>query len=249
MTGQKLPSYFRDPSGFLFSHDGKLYRQVNPAYKEHYNHLINSGLYDALVKAELLISHQEVTIDCPGAENRYRVIIPEMIPFISYPYEWSFSQLKDAALSTLEIQKIALNCGMSLRDASAYNIQFRKGKSILIDTLSFEKYPEGKPWVAYRQFCQHFLAPLSLMSYRDVRLNQLFRIHIDGIPLDLTSSLLPFQTRFKFPLLSHIHLHATFQKQYSAIKFKPQNHKMNRIALLGLIDNLESAIRKLTWEP
>ncbi len=126
---------------------------------------------------------------------------PELVSFISYPYEWSFSQLKDAALLTLKIQKRAIQHGLSLKDASAYNIQFQHGRPLLIDTLSFEIYPEGQPWVAYRQFCQHFLAPLALMAHVDVRLGQLLRLHIDGIPLDLASRLLPARTRFSIPLL------------------------------------------------
>ena len=87
---------------------------------------------------------------------------------------------------------------MSLKDASAYNIQFVRGKPTLIDTLSFEIYKEGEPWVAYRQFCQHFLAPLALMAYRDMRLGQLLRVYIDGVPLDLASKLLPVKTQVQF---------------------------------------------------
>ncbi len=139
---------------------------------------------------------------------------------------------------------------MSLKDSSAYNIQFFKGKPIFIDTLSFEKYKEGQPWIAYKQFCQHFLAPLSLMSYTDIRLNQLNRIYIDGIPLDLTSSLLSVNTYFNFSLLTHIHLHAKGEKRYSNhqknLKFK--NLKVNKISLLGLIDNLESAVKSLNYK-
>ena len=171
------------------------------------------------------------------------------MPFISYPYEWSFSQLKDAALLTLKIQKIALEHGMSLKDASAYNIQFVKGKPLLIDTLSFEKYAEGRPWVAYRQFCQHFLAPLALMARRDVRLNQLSRIFLDGIPLDLASRLLPVGTRFKFSLLSHIHLHARSQKHYQDKPVKTSERKLSRFSFLALIDSLESAVASLRWQP
>jgi hypothetical protein len=83
------------------------------------------------------------------SENAYKVLRPEPIPFISYPYEWAFSALKAAALATLDIQARALEFGMSLKDASAFNIQFRGAKAIHIDTLSFEKYREGEPWVAY----------------------------------------------------------------------------------------------------
>ncbi len=177
-TAFLIKSSFRDPSGFLYWKNGELYRQINTVYSEHYEHLMVSGLYDRLAQDKLLIPHEEIE---RGNNSAYRILKPETVPFISYPYEWCFSELKDAALATLKIQRIALEYGMSLKDASAYNIQFHNGKPVLIDTLSFEKYREGEPWVAYRQFCQHFLAPLALMSFKDIRLNQLLKIYIDGI--------------------------------------------------------------------
>jgi len=216
---------FRDPSGFLFYQNGKLYRQINQSYKDEYDHLIDSGLYSSLVDAELLIPHKEVDIRPLVKEKGYKVIQPEPIQFISYPYEWSFSQLKHAALTTLEIQKKALDYEMTLKDSSAYNIQFRNGKAILIDTLSFERYKEGQPWKAYRQFCSHFLAPLALMSHKDIRLNQLSRIYLDGIPLDLANKLLPMRTLSMFSLLSHIHLHAKTQKHYESKQTKVKKTK------------------------
>jgi hypothetical protein len=244
-----VASSFRDPSGFLFYQDNTLYRQVNITYKENYDHLMGSGLYKILVDAELLIPHEEVDIKPVMPDKAYKIIKPEPIPFISYPYEWSFSQLKDAALTTLEIQKKSLKFGMSLKDCSAYNIQFRMGKPIFIDTLSFEKYVHGRPWVAYRQFCQQFLAPLALMSHRAIQLGQLLRVFIDGIPLDLASSLLPFHTHFKFSLLTHIHLHAKSQKHYANKDVDISSRKMSRLSLLALIENLESAVKKLKWHP
>jgi ribosomal protein L11 methylase PrmA len=244
-----IPSSFRDQSGFLFYRNGSLYRQINISYKENYDHLINSGLYKALVDADLLIPHKEVDTEHGIPATAYAIIKPELVPFISYPYEWCFSQLKDAALTTLKIQQRSLDFGMSLKDCSAYNVQFREGKPIFIDTLSFEKYREGQPWVAYRQFCQHFLAPLALMSWKEVRLNQLFRVHLDGIPLDLASSLLPFWTRFVFSLLCHIHLHAKSQKYFANKTVDKSSYKMGRLSLLGLIDSLESAVDRLKWKP
>ena len=139
-----LNASFRDPSGFLFRRDGVLYRQVNQVYAEEYTRLMDSGLYAKLVKAGLLIAHTELDLRRSGRfrtadkELAFKVLRPEPVPFISYPYEWSFGQLKDAALATLSIQKRALKLGMSLKDASAYNIQFYNGKPTLIDTLSFE---------------------------------------------------------------------------------------------------------------
>jgi len=246
-TDGSIPSSFRDPSGFLFYRNGSIYRQVNINYKENFDHLMNSGLYEALVDAELLIRHEEANIDGAEPNKAYKIIKPEPILFISYPYEWSFSQLKNAALTTIQIQKKSLDFGMCLKDCSSYNIQFRKGKPVLIDTLSFEKYRKGQPWVAYRQYCQHFLAPLALMSYKDIRLNQLFRIYIDGVPLDLASSLLPFRTRLRFSLLSHIHLHAKSQKYCADKIVNTSGRRMTRLSLDGLVDNLESATRKLNW--
>ena len=251
MTGEPVPGSFRDPSGSLFLLDGSIYRRVNPSYREHYDRLISSGLYENLAGAGLLVPHEEVEVSHALAIGAYKTLKPERIPFISYPYEWCFSQLKDAALTTLEIQKRALNHGMILKDCSAYNIQFPNSRPIFIDTLSFEEYVEGSPWVAYRQFCQHFLAPLALMSIKDVRFNQLFRIYIDGAPLDMTSSLLPFRTRLSFSMLLHIHLHAKSQKHYSdkIIDKSKRAFKVSRQSMLGLIDSLESCVAGLKWSP
>jgi hypothetical protein len=244
-----IPSSFRDPSGFLFLQDSLLYRQVNIIYREHYDHLIGSGLYETLVDEGVLLSHEEVGSDYARTDSAYKVLKPRLIPFISYPYEWCFSQLKDAASATLGIQRRALDFGMTLKDSSAYNIQFMNGRPVLVDTLSFEEYREGQPWVAYRQFCQHFLAPLALMSYTDIRLNQLLRLYIDGIPLDLASSLLPRRTWLKLPLLSHIHLHAKSQKHFADKSVDTRTRQMSRLGFLGLVDNLESIVKKLQWRP
>ena len=249
ISNVEVPGSFRDPSGFLFFRNGVLFRQINQGYKQDYDHLMRSGLYSSLVEDGLLIPHKEADTGISSSEKQYKVIQPTELSFISYPYEWCFSQLKNAALTTLKIQKQALKHNMSLKDCSAYNIQFFKGKPLLIDTLSFECYREGEPWVAYRQFCQHFLAPLVLMSHKDIRLNQLLRIYIDGVPLDLASSLLPFSTWFRFSVLSHIHLHAIFQQRYGTSKRKNSGRKMSQRAIEGIVDSLESSVRKLRWQP
>jgi len=244
----KEPGSFRDPSGFLFFDRGNIYRQINTIYRKDYDLLMESGLYKALIDSNLLITHEEVDIEAPEPGKAYKIIKPEHVPFISYPYEWCFSQLKDAALTTFKIQKTAMDFGMTLKDSSVYNIQFLKGRPVFIDTLSFEKYHEGMSWIAYRQACQYFLAPLALMSYTDIRLNQLFKVHMDGIPLDLASSLLPSSTNLKISILSHIHLHAKSQKHYADKAIKMNSHKVSRLSFMGLIDNLESAIRKLEYK-
>ncbi len=244
----KEPSSFRDASGFVFFKEGCVYRQINKSYQKNYEYLMHSGLYDALTSTKLLVMHQEVDIQGTKDNLVYKIIKPEQISFISYPYEWCFSQLKNAALTTLKIQKKALSFGMSLKDASAYNIQFVGSKAIFIDSLSFEIYKEGAPWAAYRQFCQHFLAPLALMRYKNITLNQLLKTNIDGVPIYLASLLLPLHTYFKFSLLMHIHLHAKSQKYYADKDINLKKRKISRLSLLALIDNLISATQKLTWQ-
>ena len=252
MTNSEIQrSSFRDPSGFLFERNGVLLRQVNLSYQDDYDTFIQSGLYNKLLERKMIVPHQEVAQEPSHPESAYKIIQPTYIEFISYPYEWSFSQLKDAALLTLELQGCALEHGMSLKDASAYNIQFHEGRPILIDTLSFERKQEGQPWTAYRQFCQHFLSPLALMANVDIRMSQLLRVFIDGIPIDLASRLLPARTWLKFSLLAHIHLHAQSQHHYAGrdVRKAATTLSMTDTRVLALIDDLRRSVEKLNWTP
>jgi hypothetical protein len=239
-----LPSSFRDPSGFLFERNGALYRQVNRRYRDDYDLLFSSGLFDALTDQGLLVRHAEADVPPPDPEAAYKVIQPQLIPFISYPYEWCFSELKEAALATLKIQRVALEHGMSLKDASAFNIQFVDGRPLLVDTLSFEKL-RLRPWIAYRQFCQHFLNPLLLAACKDFQLNQLSRVFIDGIPMSLASRLLPFRTRLRPGIASHVHLHALSQKVFSKKAVKVREREVRPLQLAGLVESLDSLVRRL----
>ena len=228
----------------MYYEGGQVFRRINADGKAAFDLFMSSGLYDKLKSKGLVVSHEEVSVGGDLARGAYKVIKPELVPFISYPYEWSFSQLKDAALATLVIQKQAIENGMVLRDASAYNIQFIDGQPRLIDTLSFDAYTAGEPWTAYRQFCQHFLAPLVLMSQVDPALLSLLRVYIDGIPLPLAAKLLPLRSRFRPGLATHIHLHASFQKQHEGTAKRPAA-SVSRVSLLGLIDSLERTIKSL----
>jgi ribosomal protein L11 methylase PrmA len=263
-SAELLGASFRDPSGYVFQRDGVVYRQVNRCFSDDYDLLMSSGLYERLVAKHLLIPHQEVEVELEPAiprdtprlsVDRYRILRPEQLDFVSYPYEWCFSQLKDAALLTLRLQREALAKDMTLKDASVYNVQFQRGRPVMIDTLSFERYREGQPWVGYRQFCQHFLAPLALMSRRDVRLNQLLRSHLDGVPLDLARQLLPLRCWLNFGLLMHIRMHARYQQRYEAsgdgdeTSAKPRVRAVSKSALGNLIRALENTVKGLRWAP
>lgn len=246
------PSFIptRDPSTSVVLKEGIVTRLIHHSYAEHYDHLLESGLYRQLTDRGLLIPHEEV--DAAKDSSVYKVLQPELVKFISYGHEWSFSQLKDAALCTLSIQKIALQFGMVLKDANTQNIQFHNGKPILIDTGSFHLYKDGEPWAAYGQFCRHFLAPLTLMSSCDVRLAKLLQTHLDGIPLDLAAPLVPWTAYLKdFSLLFHLFFHARMQKNESSVenveafRKNASTHRLDRSSLSLLTDDLEKTVRKM----
>ena len=242
-----IPASFRDPAGYVFVQGDEVYRHVNAEYLPILDRLHESGLYDALVSDGSLVAH-EVTQDVPG---QYRVIRPEQIPYVSYPYEWSHGQLKAAASLTLHVQQLALKHGLSLKDASAYNIQFIGSKARFIDTLSFEPLVAERPWVAYKQFCEHFLAPLALMTYGDLASNKLLLGFLDGIPLELASKLLPARSKLSYSLLVHLHLHAKSQSKHSDAGRDGQLQRtanMSQERHKALIASLSSAVEKLSLQ-
>ena len=251
---QALSSSFRDPAGFIFTRAGVIYRQINHSGEQHYSALMESGLYERLIARQLLVPHEEVESALAFSEDAVRVIQPTPIEYISYSYEWSFSQLKDAALLTLTVQRIALEHGMCLKDASAYNVQFTHGKPIFIDTLSFEPYVEGKPWVAYQQFCCHFLAPLAVASYCDYKLARILLQTIDGLSLPMVSKLLPNRSWLNYSLLAHIHLHAISQNRHAndasvESKSKMRKVSISKLAFQSMIESLRRAVERLQWRP
>ena len=242
------PASFRDKSGSVFFSANEVFRTINNFYKENYSILKSSGLYSELIKKDLLIQHREIK-DYRNrfkSEGVYKIIKPRLIPFISYPFEWCHSQLMEAALLTLEIEKISLGYGMTLKDATAYNVQFEGYKPVFIDTLSFEKNKEDSPWIPYRQFCQQFLVPLALSKYKDLHLGKLSRIYLDGIDLSLAVKLLPVSSFHNFHLLLHIFLHRLSQKHLKVTPFPVRGKKYSLDNKFNMIESLQSAVSSLT---
>lgn len=246
-----LGSSYRDPAGFVFISGGAVYRQVNKIAADDFELIHSSGLYGGLVEDGLLIPHQiqKNFKDLPSDPDRHLIIKPEAIPFISYPYEWSFPQLKDAALLTLEIMKKSLDHGMILKDASAYNVQFVGKKPVFIDTLSFTKYKPGKPWEGYRQFVEHFLLPLAIARHASEQSLTMQQAYIDGIPLSLGVGLLPKKAKWNKGLLAHVYIHERSQRKHQGSGTKiatAPTRKVSRFALDGLVASLKSAINAQT---
>jgi hypothetical protein len=236
-----LGSSFRDPCGYVFEQNAVVKRLITPLGRAGYVHYMRSGLHEALVTRSLIVDHAE---EPEETHPSGLVIVPEQIPFVSYPYEWCFDQLKDAALLTLEVQALALKHGMTLKDATAYNVQFLGCRPVFIDTLSFE-LDRGAPWVAYEQFCMHFLAPLLVMQYRSGDWGQYLRAALDGSPLDLVSAILPRRTYLRPGILMHLHLHARGRKRWSG--GAPAGSAAQGIrARIAVLDSLRRTVESLS---
>ncbi|HEY8388912.1 MAG TPA: hypothetical protein VIK74_09925 [Parasegetibacter sp.] len=240
---RKHPASYKDPAGFIFSLDGKIYRQVNKEYASHYDHLMNSGLYQKLVNSGLILPHIETNLPFADRDNGYKILEPETLTFVSYPAEWSFDMLRDAALLTLKVNLTAIEYEMVLKDATPFNVQVHQGKMVFIDTLSFEKYDESKPWVAFRQFCECFLSPLFLSHYNSAELIKLLSVYIDGIPAGLTAKLLPFRSRFSLAAWLYFYLPGMVNNNQGN---KPQtNGGFNKQKLQRLLQHLTTTVERL----
>lgn len=252
MTVDRIPGSFRDPAGFVYRRDGRLLRQVDRSHAATWDEVVASGLFDALWDRGLLVRHTEVDLSL-GDDRAHVVIAPEEIPTISHPHEWAPGQLRAAALTTLAVQRVALDHGMILRDASAYNVQFHLGRAVFIDTLSFAPIEPDAPWVAYGQFCEQFLAPLALQVLVDDRLRRLLVGRIDGVELDLASRLLPARTKLRPGLAQHVHMHARARGRGggggSGDGGSPRTAKFSHAALVGLADSLRRTVEHLTFDP
>jgi len=253
-TTQPLASSFRDPSGFVFEKDGTLYRQVNKVFREDFDHFISSGCYDHLIKKQWLIPHEEIDKNLIGSPDYYKTLKPQRISFITYPYEWCFDMLKDAALLTLQLAEECTQFGVILKDATPFNVQWLEGKPIFIDTLSFERYDARKPWIAYRQFCENFLSPLLLMHYSHQPLQSLLLTWPEGIPLSITKSLLPWRSKFSFHTYLHIHIHQRLASKTKGKEIHLQNKRLQEIQTFSekklhrVLESLQSVIQSLRWK-
>jgi hypothetical protein len=253
-TIQPLASSFRDPSGFVFEKEGTLYRQVNKIFRDDFDHFISSGCYDHLTKKRWLIPHEEIVKNFTDSPDWYTTLKPQRVPFVTYPYEWCFDMLKDAALLTLQLAKECSGFGIMLKDATSFNIQWLDGKPVFIDTLSFERYDASKPWIAYRQFCESFLAPLLLMHHSRQPLQSLLLAYPEGIPLSLTKSLLPWRSKFSFYTYLHIHIHHRLASRSTAKQAQLQNNRLQEKQVFSekklhrLLDSLQSLIQSLEWK-
>lgn len=255
------PGSFRDPRGRLYYVEDRVYRTVTARGVEDFNFVCKSGLIDRLLEAGKVIGATSVPKDVLGEYGKGAAVVVEhpRIPFVSYPYEWPFPALKAAALLHLEIQIDALEAGISMSDATAYNIQFIGPRPVFIDLLSFRKYRDGEIWAGHRQFCEQFLNPLLLRAKTGLSYNAWYRGAPDGIKAQDIRKLLPWRSKLSLNALAHVVAQAAFQqsalarnggkRSLATAKLPLQSYKRMLSKLRRWIETLEPAnTGKTVWQ-
>ncbi|MEM6530149.1 MAG: hypothetical protein AAF653_17745, partial [Chloroflexota bacterium] len=230
--------YLRDRTGLTFTQKGRILREVSRDHAEHYDRLMDGGLYKTLVNNRLMVAHVERGLKFAVTAEAYRVINPRAVSLETYPYEWGFSQFKVAALHVLKIAQAALDHNMLLSSVAPRSVQFENGVPIWTDTLAFIIYREGMAWAAYQQFVQQYVAPLALMARVDVSMGQLLQVYPNGIPLDFASAALPGRTRINFGLMSHIHM---------STRLARNTGRVSKSDLHTQLDSLYETVESLNW--
>jgi 2-polyprenyl-3-methyl-5-hydroxy-6-metoxy-1,4-benzoquinol methylase len=240
---------YRDPDGFVFCIENELYRQVNKSYRLNYELLLQSNLYQHLTEKKWLVKHVPVNENFTDSAEWFITLKPEKVPFISYPYEWSFDMLKDAALLTLDINKTAIEHGMILKDATPFNIQFTGVAPIFIDTLSFEKYNETLPWNAYKQFCECFLFPLMLSNYTKLEGQKFLSVYPDGLPINIVAAVLPFSGKWNINVWLYVYLQKNIShRALGSANTMKTSGKFNKKKMLDLLNGLYGYIKTLRFQ-
>ena len=210
---------FRDPAGKIYYKNNRIFRRLSTLGIDRYLALNENSIISKSIKEGFLIDTKETHNEEGHNINKEELILEhEKIEYISYPYEWSFSQLKDAAIFHLDFHLFLLKNDATLIDASAYNIQFIGSKLKFIDVLSIKKYEEGEYWKGHKQFCENFLNPLILKSKKGIKFNNWFKGNLEGIQTDELNNLLNIFDKFSYNVFVHVHLLNKLENKYTSKK-------------------------------
>jgi SAM-dependent methyltransferase len=248
------PGSFRDPLNRIAIADGEVFRILSREGLEDWEALVASRLFaEATSEGSLVATEQLGDGSLPaGLRDSAGVLRHERIPFVSYPYEWPFSMLRDAALLHLDLLRRALDENLTLKDASPYNVQWRGAKPVFIDLGSFERQRKGEPWAGYRQFCTLFLYPLLLQALRGVDFRPLLRGSVDGIEPAQMRRLLPRRDLLRRGVLTHVTLHARLESHHADdvdVKRELRSAGFSTELVKANVRGLEKLVRRLDWEP
>ena len=252
---------FRDPAGSIFYVNERIFRKINKFGENRLNFLEKENILQKSIEKNYLIQTKILKDD---EKNKLNLNVSDLIlehkkiPYISYPYEWSFSQLKTAAIFHLDFNLFLLDLGATLIDASAFNIQFIGSKPVFIDALSIEKYVQGEPWKGHKQFCENFLNPLILKSKKGIKFNNWFKGNLEGIETDDLDKLLSIFDKFSYNIFTHVYLLNKLDHKFKSNKsLKPIKKRKNisKESLILILKQLKKFISDLedhksisTWD-
>jgi SAM-dependent methyltransferase len=246
---------FRDPNGRVYLHRGEVFRGLSRSALDNFRALRETRFYGKFLQSGELVGTEE--IPAPGwaaVQAEWAGWLQhQAVPFISYPYEWTFSMLRDAALLQLRLLEAALQEGWSMKDATPYNVQFVAGKPVFIDIPSFEPLPPGSAWQGYRQFCEMNLFPLLLQAYKGVDFQPFLRAGINGIDVQMADGLFSLRDRLRKGVGSHVWLQALLDRKYGNsqrnLRNELRNAGLNRELLLSNVRKLKKLLQNLEWKP
>lgn len=245
---------FRDPRSRVFTLDGEIYRGLTAEGLEDYAEVESTSFYRALQDEGKVVRTERLAAPPPGLEGWAAVLHHERVPVITYPYEWTFEMLRDAALLQLEVTRRALDERCITKDATSYNVQFDGTRPVFIDVGSFERLHPGEPWPGYRQFCELFLNPLVLQAVGGIDFQPWLRGSLDGIAPSQVAPLVRGRHRLDRKLAVHVLLHARAERRYAdADRERDVRDEMQRAGfgpkvLAAQLDNLAATVRGLRWQ-
>ncbi|MGH2996480.1 MAG: methyltransferase, partial [Gaiellaceae bacterium] len=249
------PGSFRDPDSRIVVSDGRVLRLLSEQGLADWRALSSSSLFAELVDEGKLVATQEAE-DVPAVRGGLHgpvaaALEHEVVPFVSYPYEWTFGMLRDAALLQLELVRRAIEAGMMLKDSSPYNVQFRGARPVFVDVGSFEPLREGEPWAGYRQFCTLFLYPLLLQAWKDVPFQPWLRGRIDGISPQECRNLMSARDLLRRGVLTHVVLHSKLERRYADstrdLKRELKSAGFRKELIVANVKGLERLVSRLRW--
>ncbi len=246
---------FRDHDSRVFVTPDGIFRVLSPTAMEDWEALAASGLWRELLQEGRVVATESAELDAlPDllATEAAGALRHERVPFVSYPYEWPFAMLQDAALLQLELNRRALRADLTLKDASPYNVQWRGTAPVFIDVGSFERLRPAEPWAGYRQFCMLFLYPLMLQAYKDLPFHAVLRGSLDGIPPHDARAVLSGD-RFRKGVLANVLLHAKLEARYAGAEGREVKRELKRAGFnKELLDTnfgkLHKLVRGLEWK-
>jgi ribosomal protein L11 methylase PrmA len=247
---------FRDRDGRIYLHAEGVFRGLSESALAAFRAVSQARFYQAYTDQGALVATREVPAEAVPLPTETReawagFLEHRRIPVVSYPYEWTFSMLKAAALLQLELTEAALREGYTLKDATPYNVQFDGGRPVFIDIASFEPLEEGAPWTGYRQFCEMFLFPLMLQAYKGLDFQPFMRSRMDGVGLQTAARLFGFRDRFRKGVLSHVWLQSKLDRRYGGtgdnLRSELKSAGFNRELILVNLRKLRKLVGRLRW--